>query len=65
MDRYLYAMIDAFGRCWVITDEGTEKVTGLPSLLREGWHPVRETPIFVSAGSGYTLILLERDGVGG
>ena len=58
MDRYLYAMIDAYGLCWVIRDGETEKVPGLPSLLREGWRPVRETPAF---GASYILILLERE----
>ena len=56
---YLYAMIDVMGVCWVIRDGGTEKVHGLPTLLGDGWRPVRETP-FVSGGA-YILILLERE----
>ena len=61
MERYLYAMIDAFGTCWIIRDGGTEKVPGLPSLMLQGWRPVRETPWHSSAGLGYILILLERE----
>lgn len=60
-DRYLYAIIDEHGSCWVVVDNGTEKSAGLPSLLREGWKPIRETP-FVSDRNGfvYILICLER-----
>jgi hypothetical protein len=61
MDRYLYVMIDVFGTCWVVKDGDTEKVKGLPDLLRKGWRPVRETPIFQNTGTAYTLILLERE----
>ena len=60
-DQYLYAMIDEHGSCWVVVDGGTEKVAGLPSLLREGWKPVRETPFISERMSGlYILICLER-----
>ena len=58
MDRYLYVLLDTFGRCWVIKDGETEKVAGLPSLLREGWKPLRETPFDTQT---YMLIVLERD----
>jgi hypothetical protein len=44
-----------------VTDGGTEKIAGLPWLLRQGWKPIRETPLIVSAGSSYVLILLERE----
>jgi hypothetical protein len=60
-DKYLYAMIDAFGACWTVIDGGTEKVEGLPSLMRQGWRPLRETAFHNSAGTGYILILLERE----
>ena len=61
-DRYLYAILDTNGSCWVVLDNDNRKVDGLPSLLREGWRPVRETP-FHGANSmiAYVLVLLERD----
>jgi len=56
--EYLYAIIDAEGQCWRVGDGETESVKGLPSLLKDGWRPVRETPF----GDGaYVLILLDRD----
>jgi hypothetical protein len=60
-DQYLYAIIDEYGTCWVIDDDGTEKVEGLPWLMRQGWIPLRETP-FISdkTTSTYILILFER-----
>ena len=60
-DRYLYAILDEYGKCWVITDGDTRKVDGLPSLMRQGWRPLRETP-FVSnkMSNNYILIYLER-----
>jgi hypothetical protein len=58
-DRYLYALIDSFGKCWVIVDGGTQKVEGLPWLMRKGWRPIRETP-FAVPGIAYILICLER-----
>jgi hypothetical protein len=36
MDRFLYVMLDTFGRCWVVTDGATEKVGFHPWLLRQG-----------------------------
>lgn len=57
-DKYLYAIIDALGTCWIIVDGHTEKVQGLPWLIRQGWKPIRETPYMIS---GYILIFLERD----
>jgi hypothetical protein len=60
-DNYLYAIINENGTCWVINDGGTEKVAGLPSLMREGWKPVRETPYLgENAMAAYILILFER-----
>jgi hypothetical protein len=56
----LYAMINTFGECWVVRDGTTEKVEGLPWLLRQGWKPVRETPFVPSTGASYILIYLER-----
>lgn len=64
MDRYLYALIDSSGHCWVILDGKTERVAGLPSLFRQGWRPVRETAFHTSVGEGYMLIFLEREGGG-
>jgi hypothetical protein len=60
-DRYLYAIIDEYGTCRVVNDGGTEKVNGLPWLMRQGWKPLRETP-FVGDKSTltYILILFER-----
>ena len=62
MKQYLYAILDEYGKCWVVKDDATEKVRGLPSLLAEGWHPVRETPFVGDTTDTYILILLERDG---
>jgi hypothetical protein len=59
-DNYLYAIINEYGECWVIRDGTTEKVTGLPSLMREGWRPVRETPFVGERTSTYILICFER-----
>lgn len=33
----------------------------LPELLREGWKPVRETPLGGGREGAYALVLLERD----
>jgi hypothetical protein len=44
MSPYLYVIIDVFGKCWAIRDGETERLAGLPSLLNEGWRPIRETP---------------------
>jgi hypothetical protein len=60
-DKYLYVMIDSYGKCWALTDGGTEKVEGLPSLIRQGYRPLRETPFHNSTGVGYMLIVLERE----
>jgi hypothetical protein len=61
-DKYRYAILDENGSCWVVIDGGTEKVEGLPSLMRQGWKPVRETP-YVSGrrAAMYILICLERE----
>ena len=61
MKQYLYAILNEYGGCWVVTDDGTEKVTGLPSLLGQGWCPVRETPFVGDTVETYILILLERE----
>ena len=58
MEKYCYVIIDALGQCGLIRDDSTEKITGLPSLLKKGWRPVRETPFFNTL---YILILLERE----
>jgi hypothetical protein len=60
-DKYLYAMLSTYGECWTVTDGGTEKVDGLPSLMRQGWRPVRETPFVQHTGQSYILIVLERE----
>ena len=62
MKQYLYAILNEYGGCWVVTDGGTEKVAGLPSLLSQGWCPVRETPFVGDTTETYILILLEREG---
>ena len=62
MDRYLYVLLDTFGKCWVIKDGETEKVAGLPSLMREGWKPLRrDHRSSPPSGKTYMLIVLERD----
>lgn len=58
--RYIYAIINANGFCWLVTDSGTKKVQGLPWILRQGWRPVRETPFTPATGTEYILICLER-----
>jgi hypothetical protein len=60
-DKYLYAIVDEYGSCWVIRDGTTEKVEGLPSLMREGWRPIRETPYPHAPGRLYILICFERE----
>jgi hypothetical protein len=60
-DKYLYAIIDEHGTCWVIRENTTEKVEGLPSLMREGWRPVRETPFVGETAFTYILICFERE----
>ena len=59
-DSYLYAIVDEKGACWKITDRGTERVEGLPWLMRQGWKPLRETPFVGEKMSTYILILLEK-----
>jgi hypothetical protein len=59
--EYLYVVLDSSGSCWVVRDGGTERVAGLPSLLAEGWRPLRETAFHEEA---YMLIVLERDSRG-
>jgi hypothetical protein len=61
MTSYLYVLIDPFGRCWAIRDGETERLAGVPSLLHEGWRPIRETPFPQATGTSYILILFERD----
>lgn len=56
--EYAYAMLDIYGKCWVVTDQATEPYS-MARLLGEGWVPIRETP-FHSSGSPYILVLLER-----
>ncbi|MEO6809875.1 MAG: hypothetical protein ABI353_12245 [Isosphaeraceae bacterium] len=64
MESHLYVILNPDGKSWIVTDQGTEKVS-LTGLLSRGWRPVRETPF---AGSNtmsyvdtYILILLARD----
>lgn len=57
--EYLYAMLDVFGKCWVVTDQATQ-VYSMAALLQEGWVPIRETPFHAATGSAYILVLLER-----
>jgi len=60
-DKYLDAIINEDGSCWVVVDNGTEKSAGLPSLMREGWKPIRETPYVTNRGGFVSiLICLER-----
>ncbi|RUL87778.1 hypothetical protein [Tautonia sociabilis] len=68
MDRkseLLYVILDDSGLCRIVRDQATERAEGLPSLLADGWRPVRETPFNAAQGTTPTvLILLERDGKG-
>lgn len=59
-DRFLYAIIDVNGSCWVVLDDTTPQVKGLPWLMRQGWKPIREVPYHSPGGQGYILICLER-----
>ncbi len=56
---YVYVILDINGACWAVTDGGTKRIDGLPTLFRAGWRPIRETPFHISAGNPYMLILLE------
>lgn len=62
-DQYLYALLDADGKCWRIEPQGTVKVS-LADLLTEGWRPLRETPFAPAVGSAYILLVLEREAEG-
>jgi hypothetical protein len=66
-DQYLYAILALDGTCWVVRDGAREEAEGLPSLMREGWRPIRETPFMPGPPSGiaihgyeFILICLER-----
>jgi hypothetical protein len=59
-NQFLYAIIDVNGSCWVVLDDTTPKVKGLPWLMRQGWKPIREVPFPSAAGQDYILICLER-----
>ena len=61
--EYLYAMLDVFGKCWVVTDQATQSYS-MAALLQEGWVPIRETAFHPSTGSSYILVLLERPSEG-
>ncbi len=56
--EHLFVVLDNQGICRRIIDGGTEHVAGLPSLLKEGWRPVRETSF---GEGGLVLLLLDRD----
>ena len=58
--EYLYAILDADGKCWRIVPGGNAKVN-LTDLLDEGWRPLRETPYAPAVGTAYVLIVLERE----
>ncbi|WP_169977212.1 hypothetical protein [Tautonia rosea] len=63
--EYRYVILDYNGNCWLVQDGGTQKTSGLPSMLAEGWVPVRETPFHTEGTvTPYILILLEQDGSG-
>ena len=62
---YQYVILDYKGGCWLVLDNAIERCAGLPSLMADGWRPVRETPFHNdSAVTPYVLILLDRDGKG-
>lgn len=66
---FRYVILATNGRSWSAfdcqeaydaanADDGDEDcVFVLPRLLREGWRPVRETPI----GDSYALVLLSKE----
>ncbi len=58
--EYLYAIIDADGKCWRIIQSGNTK-DNLVDLLNEGWRPLRETPYAPAVGTAYILLVLERE----
>ena len=58
--EYLYAILDADGKCWRIVANGTVKMN-LVDLLAEGWRPLRETPYAPAVGTAYVLLVLERE----
>jgi hypothetical protein len=60
--EYVYIILDDGGKTWRVLDNDHEEAEGLPSLFKQGWRPIRETPY----GDGtYFLILLERPVVKG
>ncbi|QDV35171.1 hypothetical protein [Tautonia plasticadhaerens] len=60
--EFQYVILDYNGVSWLVRDNATERGPGLPSLLADGWKPVRETPFHSeSSVTPYVLILLERD----
>ena len=66
---YRYIIVSTCGRSWSVFegqagydaanfDEGDDRaVYVLPGLLRDGWLPVRETPI----GEKHALVLLSKE----
>ncbi len=72
MKHYCYVIMNNAGHSWIAlgaphAGAGQDpNSAALPELLREGWEPVRETPM----GGGtsplaHSLILLERMGKAG
>ncbi len=62
-DQYLYALLDADGKCRRIESQGTVKAA-LVDLVADGWRPLRETPFAPAVGSAYMLLVLEREAEG-
>jgi hypothetical protein len=66
---FRYVIVATNGRSWPVfasqaesdaandEEQGERPVFVLPGLLREGWQPVRETPI----GDKFALVLLKRE----
>ncbi len=67
MKQYCYVIVNNAGHSWTALSPNAAEVDQsapvLPSLLQDGWVPVRETPM----GGGtshlaHSLILMERAG---
>jgi hypothetical protein len=69
MKQFCYVIVNNAGHSWIAlncvesTEPKEQAVPVLPQLLKEGWEPVRETPM----GGGtshlaHSLVLLEKEG---
>ena len=62
MKQFCYVVLDSEGNSRALKDgdADTEETGVLPRLLRDGWKPVRETPLGGGARLTFSLILLQK-----